>query len=318
MVVDQPVRTYRFENAEEAAAAVPGALVRYVPLQRPTGDWRMVDVSLGESRMLAGRMGAETSIFGTLDSSLLYFLAPLSGVGWRTYGKEIGERSLTVLSQTTEVASWLGHSVHSMSLQVPVEKFERAYTRFAASAVPVWPTNRTFTLGASAAARLRDVFTTTLRIGEEFPASLAQPHMGRLLEDLLLERLMQVIGAPSRGERPEYPALASRCNDYLEASANRPVTVAELRDVLGIGDRALRRFFASAYGTSPAHFLRIKRLRSVNRLLLTETSAASTVTDMAMSFGFFDVGRFARDYRKLFGEHPSETLRRSRGVKSAK
>jgi AraC-like DNA-binding protein len=315
MAADQLVRTYRFENAEEAAAAVPGAQVRYVPLRRPTADWRMVEMSLGESRMLAGRMGAETSIFGTLDRNLLYFLVPISGAGWTTFGKEIGDRSLTVLSQTTECVSWLGHSVHSMSLQVPVEKFARAYTRFAAGAAPVWSTIRTFTLGASAAARLRSAIATTLRIGREWPEALAQPHMGKMLEDLILERLMHAVGASSRAERPEYHALASRCNNYLKANANRPVTLAELREALEIGERALRRFFVSVYGTSPAHFLRVQRLHGVNRGL-AEAGPASTVTTLAMSFGFFDLGRFAGDYRRLFGEHPSETLQRSRTSRS--
>src|SRR6266702_3147358 len=109
MIDDRPIRTHRFENAEEAAAAVPGAQVRYLPLGRPTADWRMVDMTLGESRLLCGRMGADTTIFGTLDRNLLYFQAPLSGSGWKAYGKEIGERSLAVLAQTTDYAVWLGH-----------------------------------------------------------------------------------------------------------------------------------------------------------------------------------------------------------------
>ena len=40
-----------------------------------------------------------------------------------------------------------------------------------------------------------------------------------------------------------------------------------------------------------------------------------SVTDIAMRFGFRELGRFAGDYRARFGESPSETLRRgsSRG-----
>jgi hypothetical protein len=33
-----------------------------------------------------------------------------------------------------------------------------------------------------------------------------------------------------------------------------------------------------------------------------------------MSFGFFDLGRFAGDYRQLLGEQPSETLHRARNI----
>ncbi len=34
----------------------------------------------------------------------------------------------------------------------------------------------------------------------------------------------------------------------------------------------------------------------------------TTVTEMATRFGVWEFGRFARDYRLLFGEYPSETL----------
>jgi AraC family ethanolamine operon transcriptional activator len=317
MADDQAVRTHRFENAEEAAAAVPGAQVRYMPLGRPIAPWHMVEVRLGQSRLLCGRMGADTSIFGTLDPNLLYFLMPLSGSGWKTYGNEIGDRSLVVLAETTDYAVWLGHSMHSMSLQVPVERFARAYSTFAGGALPSWRSMRMFTLDVSAAKRIRDAIAATLRMTQQRPQALDETRVGEMLEDLILERLLQAVCTTSSTERPGYRALTSRCNDYLAAHADRCVTLSELRGMLEVGDRSLRRFFMSAYGASPARFLRMQRLHGANRAL-GGASPAGTITDTAMSFGFFDLGRFAGDYRRLFGERPSETLRRSRDPRPSK
>ncbi len=43
--------------------------------------------------------------------------------------------------------------------------------------------------------------------------------------------------------------------------------------------------------------------------LLTARNEGKTVTDIAMKYSFFHLGQFAVDYRKIFGESPSETLR---------
>jgi AraC-like DNA-binding protein len=312
MVTEQSLRTYRFENADDAAAAVPRSQLRYLPLRRPISEWRMTDITLAGSHLVSGTMGASISIFGRLDPDIVYFCIALSGVGWKTYGKEIGIRGLTVLSRATEYAAWLDPSVHYAVLQVPIEKVAQRYERFAASVMSARPTVRMFSLSAPISIGIRSAIGTTLRIARGRPQVLSQPRMGRMLEDLILDHLVQAAGADSQTVRPEYPKRAGRCNEYLEANANRPVTLADLRDVLQVGDRALRRFFVSAYGTSPAHFLRTQRLLGANRILADARSTES-VTTAAMSFGFFDLGRFARQYRVRFGEKPSETLQRSRG-----
>jgi AraC-like DNA-binding protein len=57
--------------------------------------------------------------------------------------------------------------------------------------------------------------------------------------------------------------------------------------------------------------MRLARLREVRRAL-TERDAPVTVTDVAVRFGFYELGRFAAAYRQAFGEVPSETLRAGR------
>ena len=78
---------------------------------------------------------------------------------------------------------------------------------------------------------------------------------------------------------------------------------------LGISSRSLRDRVHDQCGTSPAKFLRRVRLQRVRSALLA-ANAGITVTDVAVSLGFYQLGRFARLYRDQFGELPSETLRR--------
>jgi transcriptional regulator GlxA family with amidase domain len=53
---------------------------------------------------------------------------------------------------------------------------------------------------------------------------------------------------------------------------------------------------------------RFQRAREV----LRRTTPEARITDIAMSCGFGHMGRFSAEYRRRFGESPSETLKQRR------
>ena len=57
-------------------------------------------------------------------------------------------------------------------------------------------------------------------------------------------------------------------------------------------------------------FIRHRRLHAARRELLAVQSGESRVADIAYRLGFFELGRFAADYRQLFRELPSQTMAR--------
>ena len=99
---------------------------------------------------------------------------------------------------------------------------------------------------------------------------------------------------------------------YLESNGERPIQPDELRTALAVGERRLRRLFAAVYRETPNQYLRRHRLRLARQRL--QDGAEDRVTDVGMRYGFFDLGRFASQYRELFDELPSETLRRHRAA----
>jgi AraC-like DNA-binding protein len=92
------------------------------------------------------------------------------------------------------------------------------------------------------------------------------------------------------------------------ASVDEPLNVSALCSIIGVSERTLRKAFHSVHGTSPCRHLRMRRLSSARRALLSADGALARVTEIAMSFGFAELGRFSVEYKKAFGESPSQTL----------
>jgi len=57
-------------------------------------------------------------------------------------------------------------------------------------------------------------------------------------------------------------------------------------------------------------FLRDRRLEAARHELLVADAGEISVTEVALGLGFTHLSRFANEYRKAFGELPSETFRR--------
>lgn len=76
---------------------------------------------------------------------------------------------------------------------------------------------------------------------------------------------------------------------------------------LGASDRTLRLAFRDRFGLGQMVFFKCLHLNAVRSQLKADPLAV--FADAALEFGFHHLGNFAADYRKLFGERPSETER---------
>ena len=96
---------------------------------------------------------------------------------------------------------------------------------------------------------------------------------------------------------------------YVE-STDKPVTALELAVAAGVSQRTLEYAFREKLEITPAAYLRIYRLNAAHRELLAADPAVSTVTKIALKWGFSHPGRFSLIHRKMFNETPSEALRK--------
>lgn len=104
--------------------------------------------------------------------------------------------------------------------------------------------------------------------------------------------------------------LLREIDHYLTDAGSRPIHISEICEQFNITRRTLHRTFNEIMHIAPMTFLRHKRLCDVHSALLNGDSA-TVIKYVAREHGFIEQGRFAADYRKLFGELPSTTLHRA-------
>jgi AraC family ethanolamine operon transcriptional activator len=98
--------------------------------------------------------------------------------------------------------------------------------------------------------------------------------------------------------------------DFLEGGgARQAVQIEDICLALNISRRTLYRAFHDLLDISPKAYLRLKNMSAARARLLDAGARPTTVTQVALDHGFWELGRFSGAYRAMFGESPSETLR---------
>ena len=96
------------------------------------------------------------------------------------------------------------------------------------------------------------------------------------------------------------------CNDL-----NGQIDLDGVCQSLNVSRRSLEVHVLTHLGVTPHRYLRLKRLNQAYEALLRADPGTSLVKEIAANHSFLQIGRFSVEYRRLFGEMPSETLRRA-------
>ena len=143
----------------------------------------------------------------------------------------------------------------------------------------------------------------------EDPA-LAVPRIAWETEDLLVAMLVDACWPAEVARREGSSDELRRVEEFLATRLRTAISLPEVSTAAGVSLRTLTRAFHKKHGVGPIGFLRRRRLEATRRVLLAAEPGSESVTKVAVRYGFAHLGRFAGEYRKAFGESPSETLRR--------
>jgi AraC-like DNA-binding protein len=110
-----------------------------------------------------------------------------------------------------------------------------------------------------------------------------------------------------------YSQIVRACEDYtLNLEGRRPY-LSELCATANVSERTLQYAFRDIMGMSPLSYLHRLRLHRARDELRNAKRDSTTVTDVAMNWGFWHFGEFSRAYKNCFGEVPSVTLKHNFG-----
>lgn len=162
--------------------------------------------------------------------------------------------------------------------------------------------------------RLRRLYAETIAAAIHSADTLATLEAARGMENQLMEALVECLSGSEQRQptsvQVRHAAVTERFRYLLDASLDRPLYLPEVCAMLRVSHRTLTSCCQDLLGMSPKRYFHVRRMYMVRRALLQADRHAVTVTEIATRYGFWEFGRFSVQYRALFGETPSATLRK--------
>jgi AraC-like DNA-binding protein len=163
----------------------------------------------------------------------------------------------------------------------------------------------------AAARQLHQLHRAAIRTAETRSAPLADRTTAHGLEQQVIDAVIECLSPMSAQE--ETPAarrhrkIVGRFEELIQAGSSGRVT--DICNEIGISGRLLRECCRMHLGISPTEYRRRRAMQQAHRELRNGDPEKLTVTEVARRHGFAALGRFARNYRAIYGESPSATLR---------
>jgi AraC-like DNA-binding protein len=165
-----------------------------------------------------------------------------------------------------------------------------------------------------AMANLQRLHAAAGLFAKEAPEMVENSEVARGMEQILLQALVSCLEHSSvHGPTPteaRHQKIMQRFHAIIKANSTSPLYVLEMAKGAGASLRSLTVCCQEHLGMGPKKYLLLRRMHLARQALSRADQDDLTVTDVATQYGFWQFGRFAGQYKSLFGELPSETLRR--------
>lgn len=305
----------QFTDAQEQAAALQGWNQDYLQLSAGVFHGELCQVQGSGIRLFIEQVQQSVLQTGVLDNDVLAVGIPLhaSGVGLFC-GTPCSTDALHVFSGSSgfEFRPSRMHTMLGIELKLGSADLGGVASEGAHRQDLNWPAQSgLLKLAPAALAELRTYLLTLFQSAQSRSDLLSNPTIVAAVADFLLDHMARCVPATQLpGSSNGQWSMVQRAIALMHATPEYPPTVAQLCLDLGVSRRTLQSGFQRLLEIGPLAYLKSVRLHQARRAL----KQADSVTEAATSCGFWHFGHFSQDYQVLFGEKPSETLRRYRST----
>ena len=301
-----------FRDFDEFADSIAGVAGRFIPTARAAAEWWVEGVRAGSVSLQQIQIGSATTFAGDGEPGTYTLGLPMTDPRHiRIDGHFLEPDAFILLHEDQpftftgeDVVRWAGVSIPKHSPLIAPEVLLQARSGSgprSRTALPYLDRLRWVTTRAISGSESIDFSEAAAVQAIEQEIAICTTHV--------LERSMKVldrhVGRPqfSRGR------VISRTLQLIEANEGQPLFIEDLCRATQVSERTLRNIFHEFFGVGPMRLLKVRQLREIRAALLRADPQRDTVTRIAARFGIWDFSLFARNYKALFGESPSRTLR---------
>jgi len=306
--------TQTFSSFEAFFDAFRFANMRPMVLGPAGENWKLSTVVLDNLNIQWGQAEAKTVVEGAPRAGGVSIFLPMrTPEAWSCNGHQCDELSLMVdvpgadfcLSTAAAARSWCG-------LYIPNRVLAEANGDVTTA---VGCKRGFFQVSRQRIMRFRSVIGQLEAMVQGVPTVLESAAGQRAAGQKLLREVRNLLAAPATVELTFGRHAAPRrqiirmAMDFVDRHDRECLSVEQIATAAGVSERTLRDVFLRYFGATPVQYLNRRTLHQIRRGLKAADPSVATVTEIATQFGVWQFGRLARDYRLLFGELPSETLR---------
>lgn len=316
-------RVFSFADPDAYQERVRASQAEILSLGRGEFQAVLTHIDLDRIWMQSGfdslpRIGRTT---GDPDRAIVMFVAELEQPPSQIGGRELTHDKIAVFAKgsTNIIRTEGGHRWATMSLTHA--DLAAAGEAIVGQEITCPPETYLVKRSPELLARLRTLHAQTIKLARTAPEMLAAPAVAKSLEQALTRAMANLLSSAGPAERQWLPGqharIVNRFLEFLEARPDEPVYLAEICSGIGASERTLRTCCQEVLGVGPVRYLWLRRMHLTRQALLHADASAATVTEIATTHGFWELGRFSVEYRGLFGELPSISLRRpSRSIEN--